>query len=257
MSKNTGKFVWYDVMTSDTKAAEAFYRSVIGWDAKDSGMTDRSYTIFSLGPRMVCGLMPVPEEARAEGVRPHWSGYIAVDDVDDYAERVKAAGGAVHRAPEDIPGVGRFAVAADPHGAVFILFKGSSDQEPVPAAPGTPGHVGWHELHAGDGESAFTFYSGLFGWTKADAMDMGPMGVYQIFAMGDAPAGGMMTKMPQTPAPFWLYYFNVDAVDAAMARVKDKGGQVIHGPMQVPGGSWIAHCLDPQGVIFAIVGPKG
>ena len=126
-------------MTSDIKAAESFYRSVIGWDAKDSGMTDRSYTIFSLGPRMVCGLMPVPEEARAKGVRPHWSGYIAVDDVDAYAERVKAAGGAVHRAPEDIPGVGRFAVAADPHGAVFILFKGSSDQEPVPAAPGTPG----------------------------------------------------------------------------------------------------------------------
>jgi catalase len=24
------------------------------------------------------------------------------------------------------------------------------------------------------------------------------------------------------------------------------GGQVIHGPMQVPGGSWIAHCLDPS-----------
>jgi predicted enzyme related to lactoylglutathione lyase len=105
-------------MTSDTKAAESFNRSVIGWDANDSGMTDRSYTIFSLGPRMVCGLMPVPEEARAKGVRPHWSGYIAVDDVDAYAERVKAAGGAVHRAPEDIPGVGRFAVAADPHGAV-------------------------------------------------------------------------------------------------------------------------------------------
>jgi len=103
MSKNTGKFVWYDVMTSNTKAAESFYRSVIGWDAKDSGMTDRSYTIFSLGPRMVCGLMPVPEEARAKGVRPHWSGYIAVDDVDAFAERVKAAGGAVHRAPEDLP----------------------------------------------------------------------------------------------------------------------------------------------------------
>ena len=60
------------------------------------------------------------------------------------------------------------------------------------------------------------------------------MGVYQIFATGGAPCGGMMTKMPQTPAPFWLYYFNVDAVEAAMARVKNAGGQIIHGPMQVP-----------------------
>ena len=72
-----------------------------------------------------------------------------------------------------------------------------------------------------------------------------------------AHCGGMMTKTPETPAPFWLYYFNVDAVEAAMARVKDAGGQIIHGPMQVPGGSWIAHCLDPQGAIFAMVGPKG
>ena len=66
MSKNVGKFVWYDVMTSDTKAAESFYRSVIGWDAKDSGKTDRSYTLFSAGPAIVGGLMPIPEEARAE-----------------------------------------------------------------------------------------------------------------------------------------------------------------------------------------------
>ena len=249
-----GQFVWYDVMTNDSKVAEAFYRNVIGWDAKDSGMIGRSYTLFSTGPMMVGGLMPIPEEARAMGARPAWSGYVLVDV---YTERVKAAGGAIHRAPEDIPGVGRFSVAADPHGAVFILFEGASDEERVPAAPGTPGHVGWHELHAGDLESAFAFYSGLFGWTKGEAISMGPMGVYQTFATGGAPCGGMMTKTPETPAPFWLYYFNVDAVEAAMARVKDAGGQIIHGPMQVPGGSWIAHCLDPQAAIFAMVGPKG
>jgi predicted enzyme related to lactoylglutathione lyase len=86
---------------------------------------------------------------------------------------------------------------------------------------------------------------------------MGPMGVYQTFATSGAPCGGMMTKTPETPAPFWLYYFNVDAVEAAMVRVKDADGQIIHGPTQVPGGSWIAHCLDPQGAIFAMVGPKG
>jgi predicted enzyme related to lactoylglutathione lyase len=41
------------LMTSDTKAAESFYRSVLGWDAKDSAMADRSYTLFSAGPMMV------------------------------------------------------------------------------------------------------------------------------------------------------------------------------------------------------------
>ena len=256
MSKVQGKFVWYDLMTTDSKAAESFYRSVIGWDAKDSGMTDRSYSLLSVGPTMVGGLMPIPNAARAHGARPVWTGYIGVDDVDAYAARVKSAGGVVHRAPEDIPGVGRFAGVADPHGATFNLFKGNRDEEAAPAAPGTPGHVGWHELHAGDGASAFAFYSGLFGWTKAEAMDMGAMGVYQIFATGGAPCGGMMTKMPQTPAPFWLYYFNVDALDAAITRVKDAGGQTIIDPMEVPGPMWVVHCLDPQGAIFAMVGPK-
>lgn len=256
MSNDHAKFVWYDVMTSDTKAAESFYRRAIGWDAKDSGMDDRSYTIFSMGPTMVGGLMPIPEEARAMGARPMWMGYVGVDDVDAYARRVTAAGGAVRRPPEDIPGIGRFAVVADPDGAGFILFRGSSAEAPAPAEPGTPGHIGWHELHAGNGERAFAFYSSLFGWTKAEAMDMGPMGVYQIFATGGAPVGGMMTKTADMPMPAWLYYFNVDAVDAAMARVKDAGGQVINGPMEVPGGSWIAQCTDPQGAMFAMVGAK-
>jgi predicted enzyme related to lactoylglutathione lyase len=71
---------------------------VIGWDAKDSGMADRSYKLFSAGPMMVGGLMPIPEEARAMGARPAWNGYVLVDDVDVYAGRVKAAGGAIHRA---------------------------------------------------------------------------------------------------------------------------------------------------------------
>jgi len=148
MSKSHGKFVWYDVMTTDTKAAESFYRSVIGWDTSDSGMTDRSYTLLCVGSTMVGGLMPIPEDARRAGVRPAWMGYIAVDDVDVYAKRVKSAGGAIHRAPEDIPGVGRFAVVGDPHGAGFMLFKGTSDEAPVPAPAGTPGHIGWRELHA-------------------------------------------------------------------------------------------------------------
>lgn len=86
-------------------------------------------------------------------------------------------------------------------------------------------------------------------------MDMGAMGVYQLFAVDGVPVGGMMTKMPETPAPFWLYYFNVEAIDAAMERVTEAGGKLIMGPMEVPGGSWIAHGLDPQGLIFAMVAP--
>jgi uncharacterized protein len=251
----TGKFVWYDVMTTDTKAAETFYGRVIGWSAKDSGMPGQSYTLLSAGPIMIGGLMPIPEDSRKAGVGPAWMGYIGVNDVDAYARQVEKAGGVIHRRPADIPGVGRFAVASDLHGAGFILFAPNSDQQPAPSPPGAPGHIGWHELYAGDREDDFAFYSGLFGWTKADAIES-PAGLYQLFATGGPPVGGMMTKPSHMPQPGWLYYFNVDAIEGAIERVRTSGGEILHGPMQVPGGSWIAQCRDPQGAMFAMVAPK-
>ena len=256
MSSLHGTFIWYDLMTTDTKAAEAFYTGVLGWRAQDSGMPGGSYTLFFLGETRVGGLMTIPADACAAGARPIWSGYVAVDDVDACAAKVKQAGGAIHHAPEDIPGIGRFAVVTDPHGASFTLFKGASAEPPQAPTPGTPGHVGWRELHAGNLDAAFAFYSGLFGWTKAEAIDMGPMGIYQLFAIGGVPSGGMMTKAKELPVPFWLYYFNVEDIAAAVTRVNDHGGKVLFGPQQVPGGSWIVQGLDPQGAMFAIVGPK-
>jgi predicted enzyme related to lactoylglutathione lyase len=206
---------------------------------------------------MVGGLMPIPADAKAMGARPGWMGYVGVSDVDGYAARVKAAGGAIHRPPADIPGVGRFSVVADPQGAAFILFKGMGGEEPAAVAHGTPGHIGWHELHTTDREAGFAFYASLFGWTKTEAMDMGPAGTYQMFATGGETVGGMMNRTPEMPATCWLYYFNVDKIDAAVARVTQAGGKVLNGPLEVPGGVWIAQCLDPQGAMFAMVGPKG
>ena len=255
MSAYQGQFIWYDAMTTDTKAAEAFYCDVIGWKAKDSGMPGGAYTLLSAGPRMVAGLMPIPEAQRAAGVRPCWTGHIGVDDVDAFARRVTAAGGAVHRAPEDIPGVGRLAVVADPQGAYFILFRPNGEAPDGSPAPGTPGLVGWHELLADDREAAFAFYAGLFGWTKAEAVDLGPMGIYQTWAAGGPAIGGMFQRSAGMPGPCWTYYFNVPAIDAAVARVTLGGGSVVQDPMQVPGGSWIANCLDPQGAAFAMVAP--
>lgn len=254
-----GNFVWYELMTNDAKASEAFYTAVVGWSAKDAGMPGMSYTLLSAGDAQVAGMMAMTPEVCAQGWKPGWVGHIGVSDVDGYTKRVKQGGGAVHREPMDIPGIGRFSVVADPQGANYMMFQGSGEM-PKPAAPMTPGHVGWHELHAADGAKAFDFYSGLYGWKKRDAMDMGPMGTYQIFAASDAAddmgMGGMMTDK-QGPMPYWLYYFSVPSITAAAARVKDNGGQILHGPVEVPGGMWIVNGQDPQGAMFALVGPKG
>jgi predicted enzyme related to lactoylglutathione lyase len=250
-----GKFVWYDQMSNDLPGSEKFYSKVVGWDLAPNTMNAQKYTLLKAGENMVGGLMPIPEDAAKMGVRPAWMGYIAVDDVKTYADKVKAAGGTIHRPPTEIPNVGTFAVAGDPSGAGFLLFKGGDGEAPK-QDPMKPGHIGWHELHGGDPEKSFAFYSSLFGWTKGEALNMGAMGTYQIFSTKGQQSGGMMKKMDQEPVAHWLYYISVDAIDAAQERVKSAGGQVIHGPMEVPGGAWIINGIDPQGAMFALVAPK-
>jgi len=257
MATPRGRFIWYDVMTSDPKAAAKFYTEVIGWSAQEHPMADGgTYTVFSAGPTMVAGLMAIPEAMRAEGVPPCWSGYVSTDDVDAEVRRVEAAGGSIRRPPTDIPNVGRFAVVADPGGAVFLLFKPNTTETPTPVEPMTPGHVGWHELYAADPEREFAFYSRLFSWTKDRAIDMGAMGTYQTFATGEAPCGGMMKMCGPVPHPCWNYYIAVVSVAAAADRAVTRGAQILHGPIEVPGGSWIVQARDPQGAVFAMISPR-
>jgi uncharacterized protein len=252
MSDNHGKFVWYELMTTNTKAATDYYSGVVGWTAKDMPMPGMDYTIFNAGEAGVGGVMALPQMLVDMKIPPHWIGYIAVSDVDAYAKKIADAGGVIHKEPDDIPGVGRFAVAADPGGASFCLFKAAEGMQAPEVAPNAIGHAGWRELYASDLDSAFAFYSNLFGWTKSEAFDMGPMGVYQLFAWKGTPVGGMMTKPASMPQAAWGYYFTVDSIDKAADRAKSRGGQVINGPMQVPGGSWIVQCIDPQGAMFAM-----
>ncbi|MDH7798766.1 MULTISPECIES: VOC family protein [unclassified Beijerinckia] len=255
MSEWNGKFCWYELMTSDLPAARKFYSNVIGWTGQDAGQPNMDYWLMSAGDAMVAGMMTLPKEACDQGAKPGWVGYIAVDDVDAMAAKVKSKGGTIYRAAEDIPGIGRFSIVADPQGAAFVLFKGQGEAPPPPPRS-TPGQAGWRELYANDHVAALDFYGDLFGWTKADSVDMGAMGTYQLFAIGSEPMGGMMNKMPEMPAPYWNYYFNIEGADAGAERVKAAGGQVLMGPMEVPGGDWIVQGLDPQGALFSLVAPK-
>jgi len=249
-----GKFAWYELLTTDTAAAGSFYSSVVGWSTHSVGSPEMPYTTFNLGPTGIAGMLTLPKEASAMGQPPSWIGYIHVDDVDAYVAKVVAAGGAIQKPATDVPGMLRFAVVADPQGVSFVLFTGNPAMPtpPKPAA-GSPGTIGWHELMAVDGAAAFAFYSSQYGWSKTRDFDMGPMGNYLLFAIDGVETGGMMTKPPNLPAAFWSFYFNVDAIGAAIERIKAGGGNVVNGPMQVPGGQWIVQATDPQGAFFALV----
>ena len=213
MSKGNGRFVWYELMTTDLAAARAFYGQVVGWHSVDAQMPGMDYWMFTVGDKPVAGLMDLPEDARKMGAPPRWIGYVTVEDVDAATAKVTANGGTVHVPPRDIPSVGRFSTVTDPHGASLALFKSANPEQDQPVQPDEPGRVGWHELYAGDLASALEFYTELFGWEKKDALDMGEMGLYQMFGTTEATLGGMMTKPPMIPVAHWNYYFNVGNID--------------------------------------------
>lgn len=246
------QFFWYELLTSDPAAAAEFYGSVIGWEGQPMG----DYTVFNIDGGGVAGVMRMPPET---GMPPVWMGYIQIEDVDAATDRVKEAGGRIHRAPQEIPGVGRFSMVADPQGAVFHLMKPmppeGMERDPRPGAPGfhptAIGRSAWSELHTSDWQQAWDFYAGQFGWTKAAPFEMGPMGTYQIFEANGQPIGGMFNS-PRMPRPVWLYYFNVPSIDAAAEAVRAGGGTIANGPDQVPGGTWTLQAIDPQGAMFGL-----
>jgi predicted enzyme related to lactoylglutathione lyase len=248
-------FAWYELLTTDLQAAQSFYSKVVGWNGQDASTPQFAYRLFNVGDAPVAGLMELPPEGRKKGATPRWVGYVAVRDVDGAVDRLKALGGAVYVPPTD-SNIGRIAVVADPQTATLAMVAGLKYGSATPAEVHGPGRIGWHELLAGESKAAFGFYSALFGWENARA-DEAVADSYQLFAASGRTLGGMFTKFAATPVPFWLYYFEVVDLDAAIKQVQVGGGRIAQGPIELWGGSWAARCIDPQGAMFALRGQRG
>jgi hypothetical protein len=251
-----GRFYWYDLMTTDVEGAKSFYTKLIGWGTMNWDGAGQSYTMWTNGKTPIGGVNTLPEDARKAGAPPHWLSYVLVPKVDETLSQVEKLGGKVLVPGMDIPTVGRFGVFSDPQGAVLAAF---TPLEEAPGAAPKTGDFSWHELATSDPAGALSFYQKLFSWEKGDAIDMGEMGIYQMYKRkgGDFPLGGIFKKPAEMPVSAWLYYALVSDVKKSVDEVKNLGGQILNGPMEVPGGDLIAQCLDPQGAAFALHSRKG
>jgi predicted enzyme related to lactoylglutathione lyase len=247
----TGRFCWYELMTTDPGAAPGFYQAVTGWSTEGWEGGSDPYTMWVNGDTPLGGIMELPEEARDQGAPPHWLPYISTPDIEDTTTKAKDLGASVLVGPMELPEVGAITVLQDPQGAVFSAFQPATST-PGHDGPAAVGEFSWHELATTDWESAWAFYSELFGWQRGDAMDMGEMGTYQMYHRGAHPLGGVFNKPPHMPAPCWILYVRVADVAAAAGQVTAMGGKVLNGPMEVPGGDLIVQCTDPQGAMFAL-----
>ena len=255
MPRQSGNFIWYELITDDIEAAATFYGAVTGWTAQDSQIPGQDYWMFGLDGTFVGGLLKIGPQAAAGGMRPAWLGYVGVPDVEATVASFTAAGGSVKMPVDTIPGVGRIALLADPQGALIYAMTPEAAGASTVFAPGKPGHGGWHELHTTDWKAALDFYGREFGWGESSQFDMAPMGTYLLFHAGADAIGGMFDSR-SVPHPAWLFYFNTEDIDAGKARIEAAGGRVLNGPHQVPGGTWIVQAQDPQGAMFALTGPR-
>lgn len=249
MPNTEGHFIWYDLVTTSVDAAAKFYTEVLGWGTQ-VWKGPPPYIMFENEGVPLGGVVEV---GRGMGdAPPHWLPYVCVEDVAASATLAAELGGRVVLGPRLIPEAGQYAILADPQGASFAVYRSVSPSTGLEATSGR-GQFSWHELTTTDYKSALVFYGKLFGWEPIAAHDMGAMGIYQIYGKDGKQFGGMFDKTPEMlMPPNWLCYVMIDDINQTVEKVSALGGQVLIGPHEVPGGSWIAQCMDPQGGMFAV-----
>ena len=250
----TGRIVWYENLSHDSKKARAFYSKLLGWgEMPTPGNND--YTMFTRDGVPLAGAFQMPAGDAMKDVPAHWLMYVGVADVDAAVKKATGLGAKAIVPPNDVPNMGRFSVLEDPQGACFALWTPAPGQpaqgEPEPAKVG---EFSWHELGTDDLDKALEFYGKMFGWEKRERHDMGEMGPYQLWSRPGTPwpLGGAFNRPKEMPVNAWILYISVADINAAVARVKQLGGQVLMGPMEVPGGDTIAQCVDTNGAVFAV-----
>src|SRR5215472_926079 len=121
-----------------------------------------------------------------------------------------------------------------------------------------PGSFAWIELATTNQAQVKQFYGTLFGWSSLDS-PMGPGEVYTLFQVGDRSTAGAFQIKPEAAAipPHWHIYVGVESADAAAARVRELGGNIIEGPFDVSTYGRMAVIADPTGAVFSVWQPKG
>jgi predicted enzyme related to lactoylglutathione lyase len=241
---------WVDLATTDLPEAEKFYGSLFGWEKEHSPIgDDQVYSMQKLRGKYVAAIYEQMQEQKEQGLPPHWGTYIAVNDVDSIAARVKKLGGTVVVEPMDVMDAGRMSLLMDPEGAVFAVWQAKEHQGA--GLVNEAGTLCWNELVASDIEKSAEYYSELFGVSAEDMS--GPM-EYKMIKVGENQVAGIFKKTPEMKdmSSYWSVYFAVDDCDATVEKAKKMNAEVLVSPTDFPSGRF-AMLRDPQGATFSVI----
>jgi predicted enzyme related to lactoylglutathione lyase len=252
-SYTPGTPCWVDLATPDIEAAERFYGELFGWEIPElpNSAEMGGYRRAKLGGRDVAGAVPLMQD----GQPPAWSTYISVDDIEALGRAVQENDGTMIAAPMAVANYGRLALFTDPEGAFFGMW------EPADFAGAElvneKGAFGWTELNTRNPEGAKQFYGAVFGW-EANDLEMEGGGTYTEWRVEDRQVGGMLDmrgRVPDEVPAHWLVYFGSVDTDEAVTKIKELGGEVMFGPVDIEPGR-MAVVKDPFGASFALMQPN-
>lgn len=244
-----GRFVWHDLMTTDLDASLKFYSELFPeWTLQPLQAGGKVvYHSIRVQGADCGGLVAMPADG---GIPSQWLGYVSVDDCEAAIRRAEAEGGRCVVRMMAAPGVGRFALIADPQGAVLKPFEAQKELT-LPQQP-TSGSFAWDEVLAPDVSSTRRFYESVFGWTSTET-PIHDTGTYTMFKVGPSNvAGGLSMPADADHPAHWLPYLYADDLDQRSSRAEKLGATTFVPPRDIPGIGRFAVHADPTGASFAL-----
>lgn len=245
---------WIDLLTSDIGRSRDFYSALFGWDYEvgDQEMYG-GYTMAFKDGKSVAGLMQSGQDG--EGYPDNWTTYLRVEDISATIAAAKDAGAMIYMEPMDVPEQGTMAMIGDPGGASIGLweFAGHTGFQ----AHEVDGAAAWHELFSKNYSAAVDFYRDTFG-VQTSVMSDTPEFRYTNLVDGGKELAGIMDAaefLPEEVPSHWQVYFQIDDVDATIAKALTLGATVINAAENSPYGR-IAGLTDCTGAMFKLVQPN-
>jgi len=252
---------WIDTTQPDPDTGAAFYAELFGWELEDRMPpgSPGKYYVARIRGEDVGAVSSQPEGAPEAAV---WNTYVWVEDADETAAKVRAAGGAVLTEPFDVGDAGRMATFADPEGAAVCVWQAKEHRGA--AVVNEHGSLNFNSLSTRDLEGAQAFYGAVFGWEiihgsfwalpgYGDFLEQRNPGMREGMAGMGAPERfeDVVASVSLAPddEPHWSVTFAVDDADAVAARAAELGGSVVVAPFDAP---WVRMTIisDPQGATF-------
>jgi predicted enzyme related to lactoylglutathione lyase len=241
-----GRFVWYELMSSDTERSAAFYSELFGWTVSEMEMPKGIYRVLTEGEDGIAGLYGIPE---GEEIPDHWIGYIS-GEPDSVAARTRAFEGQVLVPPQTVPEVGKMTVLMDPQGASIAAFKGDSG-DPPPKDPIPTHRFCWSHLSSTDVIGSQSYYQMAF---RMKGGMPGESGMVMLSAQ-DGGEVASISAAPEGTRSSWLHYVVVADLGAASAKAKSLGATVLRDGEEYPGIGHATVIADPTGAVIALFQP--